>query len=61
MSRPKREAPITLHAPPPLKRAIKEAAKRDDRSVSHWLIRLAEKDPSVQIVLQQIGATNGSH
>ena len=55
MKRAKREAPITLHAHPVLKLALREVARREDRSVSTWLLRLAEREPSVQIVLQQIG------
>lgn len=60
MRREKREAPITVHAPKPLKLALKEVARRQDRSVSMWLLRLAEQEPSVQIVLQQIGERLGT-
>lgn len=60
MSRGKREARITVNAPTPLKLALREVARREDRSVSTWLIRLAEQHPSVQIVLQQIGARVGT-
>lgn len=56
MRREKREARITVNAPPALKKAIELAALREDRKVSHWLVRLAEQHPSVQIALQQIGA-----
>lgn len=52
--RPKRESPITVHAPPDLKKAIKEVASSEDRSASTWLLRLVESHPSVQIVLQKI-------
>ena len=54
MNRGKRLAPITLHAPTPLKLAIRQAAKREDRTVSTYLLRLAEREPTVQVFLQQI-------
>lgn len=60
MTRGKREAPITMRVPPSLKLALREVARREDRSVSSWLLRLAEREPSVQIALQQIGARIGS-
>ena len=44
-----------------LKRAISEAAKREDRTVSHWFVRLAEQHPGVQIALQQIGGAGERH
>lgn len=56
MNRGKREAPITLRVPPTLKLALREVARREDRSVSSWLMRKAESDPSIQIALQQIGS-----
>ncbi len=59
--REKREAPLTVHAPRPLKAALKEVARREDRSVSTWLLRLAEREPSVQIALQQIGGLRESN
>lgn len=58
--REKREAPITLHAPPILKKALREVAAAEDRPISTWLMRLAEKDPSVQIVMKQISARQGT-
>jgi translation elongation factor EF-G len=58
MRRGKREARITVNAPPMLKKAIEIAAARDDRKVSHWFVRLAERDPSVQIALQQISGAS---
>lgn len=60
MRREKRESPITFRVPTPLKRALKEVARREDRSVSMWLLRLAEQHPSVQIALQQIGERIGT-
>jgi len=60
MRRDKREARITVNAPPHLKQAILQAARREDRTVSHWFLRLAEQHPSVQIALQQIGARVGN-
>lgn len=60
MRREKRESPITLRVPTTLKRALKEVARREDRSLSHWILRLAEREPSVQIALQQIGERVGS-
>jgi len=59
--RAKREAPVTVHMPPPLKTAVRQVARREDRSVSMWLVRLAEKEPSVQIVLQQIEGPLANH
>lgn len=59
MRRDKREAPITVRVPPVLKQAIKRAAEREDRKVSHWLLRLAENHPSVQTELQLIGGASG--
>lgn len=59
MRRDKREAPVTIKMPPTLKQAIRQIAKSEDRSVSHWLMRLAERDPSVQIALQQIAGSSG--
>lgn len=61
MKREKRISPLTLHAHTPLKLAIKEVARREDRSASTWLLRLAEQHPSVQIVLQQIGGVRESN
>lgn len=61
MRRGKREARITVNAPQHLKRAISEAAKREDRTISHWFVRLAEQHPGVQIALQQIGGAGESH
>lgn len=61
MRREKREAPLTVHAPRPMKLALKEVARREDRSVSTWLLRLAEREPSVQIALQQIGSAGSGH
>ena len=61
MRREKREAPLTVHAPKPLKLALKEVARREDRTVSTWLLRLAEREPSVQIALQQIGGLGGGN
>lgn len=61
MRRDKREARITVNAPPEIKRAILEAAKREDRTISHWFLRLAEQHPGVQIALQRIGASGGGH
>jgi len=53
--REKREARITVNAPPLLRKAIKRVADREDRKVSHWFVRLAEQHPSVQLELQLIG------
>lgn len=58
--RDKRESPITLRVPTTLKLALREVARREDRSVSTWLLRLAEREPSVQIALQQIGGRIGN-
>ena len=60
MRREKRYARITVNAPPPLKKVIEQVARREDRTVSHWFLRLAERDPSVQIALQQIGGRIGT-
>lgn len=60
MRREKREAPLTVHAPKPLKLAIKKVASSEDRSASTWLLRLAEREPSVQIALQQISGPGRS-
>lgn len=60
MTREKRIAPITVHAPPMLKRAIAEVARAEDRPASRWLQRLAESHPSVQIVMQQIASKVGT-
>ena len=60
MSREKRIAPITVHAPPLLKRAIAQVARAEDRPASRWLQRLAESHPSVQLVLQQIEGKVGT-
>lgn len=59
MRRDKRQARITVNSPPQLHAAIKLVAKQEDRTVSHWLLRLAERDPSIQIALQQIGGACG--
>lgn len=59
MRRDKRESPVTVRVPQALKAALKEVARREDRSVSTWLLRLAEREPSVQIALQQICGAGG--
>lgn len=51
----KRESPTTIHLYDALKAAVKEAAQKDGRTVSTWVARKLESDPTVQIVLQQIG------
>ena len=58
--RGKREAPITLHAPRLLKLALREVAKAEDRPLSTWLLRKAESDPTVQVVMQQLSARLGT-
>ena len=60
MKRGKRESPLTVYAPRSMKLALKEVARREDRTVSTYLLRLAERDASVQIALQQIGSSGQS-
>lgn len=60
MSRGKRQAPITLHADEALKLALAKVARSEDRTVSSWLLRKVESDPTVQVVLQQIGGRIGT-
>ena len=60
MSREKRIAPITVHVPPLLKRAVAEVARAEDRAASRWIQRLVESHPSVQIAMQRIAGKVGT-
>ena len=60
MTRGKRQAPITLHADKALRLAVAKVARSEDRTVSSWLMRKVESDPTVQVVLQQIGERRGT-
>lgn len=60
MIRGKRQAPITLHADERLKAAIRHLARREDRTVSSWLVHRLENDPMVQVVVQQIEGRIGT-
>lgn len=59
-SRGKREHPVSVRMPELLKLALREAASREDRTVSTFIVRMAESHPVVQIALQQIGARRGN-
>ena len=60
MTRGKRQVPVTLWADEALKLALAKVARSEDRTVSSWLIRKVESDPTVQVVLQQVGARKGT-
>lgn len=49
----KREAPLTMHAAPALKRAIQIVARSEDLAASTWLRRLAQSHPAVQAEMQK--------
>jgi predicted transcriptional regulator len=54
MRREKREETVTIRMPPLLKKAIKEIARSDDRTVSSFIIRALESRSDVRIAFQQI-------
>ena len=56
MTRERREAPLTMHAVPALKRAIQTVAQREDLPASTWLLRLAKAHPAIQAELQKVQA-----
>lgn len=53
IGREKREAPLTMHAMPALKRAIQAVARSEDLAASTWLLRLAKSHPAIQAELQR--------
>jgi len=61
VSREKRTAPVTVHMPTPLKAALRRLSHSDRRSVSTYVVRVLESDPTVKIVLQQIDGAGGGH
>lgn len=53
--REKRTKPRTVHMPHPLDQALQRLAHSDRRSISTYVVRVLEADPTVKLVLQQIG------
>jgi hypothetical protein len=53
----KRKSPVTIHLYDALKASVKHVADSEGHTVSTWIKRKLESDPTVRVVLKQIGGS----